>query len=83
MVIKCMFVSITSAWLSLARSRHRHMVPFGLGTMTKVLLHSAIPSIPISANIWCSCSLPIVGHMLCVLVAPGMASHHLSHVKKS
>ena len=54
---------------------------FGIDTMTKLLLHSAVSSTLSGANIWCSCvfSAPLivpVVHKLCNVVEPGMVLSH-------
>ena len=46
-----------SVWLSLVGPRHKHAVPFGFGTVTKLLHHLAISYTPSCASIWYCCSL--------------------------
>ena len=43
LIIGPLCTDILSAWLSLAESRHKCTVPFGVGTITKVLHHLLIP----------------------------------------
>ena len=50
-----LYTGLISAWLSLAGSRHRQMVPFCFGTVTKLLFHSAVSSPPRRRIIYCSC----------------------------
>ena len=39
-------IGLINAWLSCAGSKHSHTLPFVLGTITKLLYHSAILSTP-------------------------------------
>ena len=51
---------LMSDWLSLARSKHNLTFPFGFGTDTKLLHHSAASSMPrgVMMSSFCSSLVP-------------------------
>ena len=69
------------AWSGLAGSKHKHIMPLGLGTVIKLLHISAISS-PNAASLDSLVVFLVLSkmapwvHMLCALVTPGMALHH-------
>ena len=51
-----LYTGLISILLSLARSRHNHILPFIFGTMTKLLYYSDDSSAPGGTTICCFCS---------------------------